>query len=97
MGQFLLDGVRIDCDQKVLILRDRKPVPVKQRSCMGFHELHEVADGKQCWADINHSEQLECIHSLDRNYLLKLKVIYIYMHAPFFWIHAYVIVPCASF
>ena len=91
--------MRIDHVQKILLLHDRKPVPVKQRSVWGFmkHELHDVTDGKQCWAAINHSEQLECIHSLDRNYLLKLKVIYIYMHAPFFWIHAYVIVPCASF
>jgi len=78
MGQFLLDRVRIDCDQKVLLLCDKKQVPVK-------HELHEVADGKQCWTTINRSEQLQCIHSLDRNYLLKLKVIYIYMHAPFFF------------
>jgi len=53
--------VRVDDVQKVLILHDRKPVPVKQRSVWGFmkHEFHEVADGKQCWTTINLSEQGE--------------------------------------
>ena len=51
----------VDDAQKVLIFHDRKPVPVKQRSVWGFmkHELHEVADGKQCWTTINLSEQGE--------------------------------------
>ena len=53
--------MRVDHAQKVLILHDRKPVPVKQRSVWGFmkHELHDVADGKQCWTTINLSEQGE--------------------------------------
>jgi len=53
--------VRIDRVQKVVILHDRKPVPVKQRSVWGFmkHESYEVGDSKECWAAINHSEQGE--------------------------------------
>ena len=53
--------MRVDHVQKVLLLHDRKPVPVKQRSVWGFmkHELHDVADGKQCWTTINLSEQGE--------------------------------------
>ena len=53
--------MRVDHVQKVLLLHDRKPVPVKQRSVWGFmkHDLHEVADGEQCWTTISHSEQGE--------------------------------------
>ena len=53
--------MRIDGIEKVLILHNKKTVPVKQRSVWGFmkHELHEVADGKQCWAAIHHGNQGE--------------------------------------
>jgi len=55
------DGVRIDHFQKILMLPDKKPVPVIQRSVWEFmkRELHDVADGKQCWVTINHGKQGE--------------------------------------
>ena len=53
--------MRVDRVQKVLLLHDKEPVRVKQRSVWGFmkHESYEVGDSKQCWAAINHSEQGE--------------------------------------
>ena len=57
-GQFLQSGVRIDRIQKILVLPDKKPVPVKQRPIWVFMQ-HEMAEGKECWATINEGEQGE--------------------------------------
>ena len=50
--------MRIDHIQKILVLPDKTPVPVKQRPVWGFMK-HEKAEGKTCWATKNRGEQGE--------------------------------------
>ena len=65
-GQFFRKNVEIDEARKILILRDKEPVPVMRRPVWSFME-REKQDDRFCWAAKNEGYQGKGL--IDGNYL----------------------------
>lgn len=70
IGQFFRSGVEIDEMQRIAILPNKKPVPVRNRPLWGFMK-HKTAVNQHCWTAMNHGEQGEgLIDGVYRDYLV---------------------------